>query len=202
MVIKSVSGPGVSLNGRRTRHNERLMKMYNRSSLAVFAATLVFNILCIKSSQGFVVGKLFAVRYGNTSSATALSMNIFNEGKKALVKRLAGDFDEVAIKARINNLIKENKVLMLSFTTCPFCLKAKACLDAKNAKYTAVELDKDPDGKAIRAVMADLVGRTSVPAIWIEEKFVGGCNDGPMGGVLKLDEAGKLDEMLKAAGAI
>ena len=35
-------------------------------------------------------------------------------------------------------------------------------LDAKNAKYTVVELDTDPDGKAIRAEMAD---RTVVMSI-------------------------------------
>lgn len=50
--------------------------------------------------------------------------------------------------------------------------------------------------------MGDRLGRTSVPAIWIQSKFVGGCNDGPMGGLLKLDEAGELDPLLKAAGAI
>jgi glutaredoxin 3 len=72
----------------------------------------------------------------------------------------------------------------------------------KNAKYVAVELDMDPEGKAIRAEMGELLGRTSVPAVWIDGKFVGGCNDGPMGGLVKLDEAGDLDGMLKAAGSI
>ena len=65
-----------------------------------------------------------------------------------------------------------------------------------------MELDTDPDGKAIRAEMADFVGRTSVPAIWIEGKFVGGCNDGPMGGIVKLNESGELTGLLKAAGAL
>lgn len=50
--------------------------------------------------------------------------------------------------------------------------------------------------------MGDLVGRTSVPAIWIQGAFVGGCNDGPMGGLMSLESEGKLDELLKAAGAI
>lgn len=70
------------------------------------------------------------------------------------------------------------------------------------AKYTVVELDTDPDGKAIRAEMADLVGRTSVPAIWIGGQFVGGCNDGPMGGLVKLDTAGELKGMLQGVGAL
>lgn len=65
-----------------------------------------------------------------------------------------------------------------------------------------VELDQDPEGKAIRAEMGDLIGRTSVPAIWIGGKFIGGCNDGPMGGIVKLEEAGDLDGLLETAGAI
>ena len=125
-----------------------------------------------------------------------------NEGKKALVKKLAGDYDQGAIRARIDSLINDNPVLMLSFTTCPFCIKAKEVLDAKNTKYTVVELDIDNDGKAIRAELGDVVGRTSVPAIWIGGDFVGGCNDGPLGGLVKLNDEGKLDGMLQSVGAI
>ena len=127
--------------------------------------------------------------------------DFLKNGKQALVKSLAGDYDKAAVRGRINNLIEENPVLMLSFTTCPYCIKAKACLDAKNIKYTVVELDTDAQGKAIRAELGDMVGRTSVPAIWIGKEFIGGCNDGPMGGVLQLDNVGRLDQMLKAAGA-
>ena len=91
---------------------------------------------------------------------------------------------------------------MFSFTTCPFCIKAKATLDEKGAKYTVLELDQIPDGKAIRAEMGDMLGRTSVPAIWIKGTFIGGCNDGPMGGINTLNSNNQLDGMLKAAGAI
>lgn len=75
-------------------------------------------------------------------------------------------------------------------------------MDEKGAKYTAIELDKEDDGKAIRAEMGELLGRTSVPAIWIEGTFIGGCNDGPMGGINSLNSSDKLDGMLKSAGAI
>jgi glutaredoxin len=47
-----------------------------------------------------------------------------------------------------------------------------------------------------------LLGRTSVPAIWINGQFVGGCNDGPMGGINQVKESGKLEGMLKDAGAL
>lgn len=44
-------------------------------------------------------------------------MDFLNEGKKALVKSLAGDYDASTIQQRIKSLIEENPVLMLSFTT-------------------------------------------------------------------------------------
>lgn len=50
--------------------------------------------------------------------------------------------------------------------------------------------------------MADVVGRTSVPAIWIGGDFVGGCNDGPMGGVVKLNDNGELKGLLEGVGAL
>ena len=62
----------------------------------------------------------------------ALTNSPLNEGKKAFVKMLAGNYDEAATKARLLSLIQEKPVLMPSFTTpdiSGFCVKAKALLD-------------------------------------------------------------------------
>lgn len=75
-------------------------------------------------------------------------------------------------------------------------------LDGKGASYRVVELDVVDDGKALRAEMAGIINRTSVPAIWIEGVYVGGCNDGGLGGIMKIDETGQLDQLLASAGAI
>lgn len=136
------------------------------------------------------------------SLQNALTNSPLNEGKKKLVRMLAGDYNKDEIQEKIGNFIEENPVLMLSFTTCPFCLKAKSVLDEKGVTYKAVELDQEPDGGAMRAEMANLIGRTSVPAIWIGGSFVGGCNDGPMGGIVKLNDSGELDSILKGVGAL
>jgi len=69
-------------------------------------------------------------------------------------------------------------------------------------KYTVVEVDEAVDGKALRAEMAEIFGRTSVPAIWIGGAFVGGCNDGPMGGLMKLEEKGELNALLESVALI
>ncbi len=60
------------------------------------------------------------------------------------------------------------------------------------------------NGNAYRAEMAEIIGRTSVPAIWINGKFIGGCNDGGENnqGIAQLDQSGKLDLLLKEAGVL
>lgn len=75
-------------------------------------------------------------------------------------------------------------------------------MDDLNVKYTVVELDEVPDGKALRAEMANIIDRTSVPAIWIDGTFIGGCNDGPKGGIVKLQQSGELVPLLKSARAL
>ena len=55
-----------------------------------------------------------------TTSSSSSQLHLFGflkEGKKALVKSIAGDYDETAINARIDNDISSNPVLMYSFTT-------------------------------------------------------------------------------------
>jgi len=52
-----------------------------------------------------------------TTTQLGSLMGFLNDGKKALVKTLAGDYDSVAIQERIQGVIKTNPVIMLSFTT-------------------------------------------------------------------------------------
>lgn len=45
-----------------------------------------------------------------------LTNSPLKEGKKALVKSLAGDYDEAKIRAKLEGYINDEPVLMLSFT--------------------------------------------------------------------------------------
>ena len=90
---------------------------------------------------------------------------------------------------------------MFSFSTCPFCKKAKAVLDKAGVKYTAIELNEmGSQGMAIRSELAQRTGRTSMPNIFIGGVGVGGCNDGP--GIMTLQSNGELIPMLQKAGAL
>eukprot|EP00448_Togula_jolla_P039901 CAMPEP_0170645250 /NCGR_PEP_ID=MMETSP0224-20130122/42967_1 /TAXON_ID=285029 /ORGANISM="Togula jolla, Strain CCCM 725" /LENGTH=225 /DNA_ID=CAMNT_0010976429 /DNA_START=57 /DNA_END=735 /DNA_ORIENTATION=+ len=133
--------------------------------------------------------------------ASALSTGPLNEGKIWLAKTMAGDYDEAAVSAKLESYISENPAVVFSFSTCPFCIKAKRELDDLGVKYLAVELDQMGDeGKQIRAELAKKTQRTSMPNIFIGGEGVGGCNDGP--GIMTLKSKGELVPMLESAGAM
>ena len=68
--------------------------------------------------------------------------------------------------------------------------------------YTVVELDEEDNGMAIKAELAGITGQTSVPQVFIGGEFIGGCNDGGIGGVMPLKSTGELEQRLIKAGAL
>eukprot|EP00873_Tetraselmis_striata_P016726 jgi/Tetstr1/436990/TSEL_025762.t1 len=141
-------------------------------------------------------GGKFVSWLGNTITASPL-----NEGKVRLARLQAGGYDPALARAKMEGLIASEKVVVFSFSTCPFCVKAKGLLEELGVEYAALELDEmGKEGYAIRAELAQDTGRTSMPNIWIDGQSIGGCNDGP--GLLALHREGKLAPMLEAAGVL
>ncbi|MEH6387183.1 MULTISPECIES: glutaredoxin 3 [Pseudomonas] len=82
-----------------------------------------------------------------------------------------------------------SEVTIYSSNYCPFCIRAKQLLDSKKIQYKEIVVDGQP---AVRAEMTRLAGgRTSVPQIWINDTYVGGCDQ-----LVALERSGKLDSML------
>ncbi|CAM9892911.1 unnamed protein product [Ascophyllum nodosum] len=129
--------------------------------------------------------------------------NPFAALKQGIARAGAGAYDEGAVQEAIDQDIKGNKVMVFSWTRCPFCKKAKSLLTdlvVNPTDYKFVELDEREDGNAIRYELSQMTGRTSVPQIWIDGEFVGGCNDGP--GIFTLMDRGELVPKLKTAGCL
>ena len=124
--------------------------------------------------------------------------------KQLIADLVAGEYNteetELFIDDFVKSAIANRQVAMFSFSTCPFCRRAKDYLEASDISYSALELDKldGNRGNEIRASLGKKVKRTSVPAIWIGDEFVGGCNDGP--GLLTLANQGKLKSILDNSG--
>jgi len=81
-----------------------------------------------------------------------------------------------------------SEVVMYSSGYCPYCMRARSVLDAKNVRYNVIDVDREP---AQRAEMRKRSGRTSVPQIWVGERHVGGFTD-----LWALESSGELDELL------
>lgn len=81
------------------------------------------------------------------------------------------------------------KVEIYTWSTCPFCLRAKSLLNKKGVNFTEYSIDGDEDARAKMAQRAN--GRRSLPQIFINDHHIGGCDD-----IHGLDRQGKLDEML------
>ncbi len=83
-------------------------------------------------------------------------------------------------------------VEIYTWSTCPFCVRAKALLDRKGVEYTEYCIDGD---EAARAKMSQRAhGRRSLPQIFINDQHVGGCDD-----IHALNAQGKLDPLLQAS---
>lgn len=66
-------------------------------------------------------------------------------------------------------------VEIYTWSTCPFCIRAKALLKQKGVEFTEYNLDGD---EAARDEMAARTGGPrSLPQIFIDDRHIGGCDD-------------------------
>jgi glutaredoxin 3 len=73
---------------------------------------------------------------------------------------------------------------------CPYCHWAKELLSRKGVKFR--EIDVTGNGHLRQEMSKRANGRSTVPQIFIGATHLGGCDE-----LYALDEAGKLDPMLK-----
>ena len=81
------------------------------------------------------------------------------------------------------------KVEIYTWSTCPFCIRAKSLLKKKEGDFIEYSVDGDEEAREKMAHRGD--GRRSVPQIFINDLHIGGCDD-----VYALESQGKLDELL------
>jgi len=77
---------------------------------------------------------------------------------------------------------------------CPYCKAAKARLTAKGVSFMNHDITDDPARRA--EMIARAGGRTTVPQIFIGDLHVGGNSD-----LVALDNAGRLDPLLRGRAA-
>lgn len=83
------------------------------------------------------------------------------------------------------------KVEIYTKLTCGFCYRAKKLLEMKKVPYEEYSVDV---GGAKKAEMIERTGgRMTVPQIFINGQYVGGCDE-----LMALEYQGKLDQLLAA----
>jgi len=80
------------------------------------------------------------------------------------------------------------EVTLYTTATCPYCMRALRLLDKKGVAYTNVLVTKE---KEAFEKIKQQTGWDTVPQIFIDGAFIGGCDD-----MLQLEREKKLDGML------
>ena len=76
------------------------------------------------------------------------------------------------------------RVEFYSADWCPFCMRAKALLDARGIAYEEINVDRIP---GFREKLVEMTGRMTIPQIIIDGEPVGGYDD-----IAALDRNGEL----------
>ena len=87
------------------------------------------------------------------------------------------------------------QITIYTKSTCSYCHAAKHLLREKNASFTEISVDGDPEG--FKAMSARAQGRMTVPQICFDDSHIGGCDD-----LYALEQTGKLDGLLSAGAHI
>lgn len=78
-------------------------------------------------------------------------------------------------------------VTIYTFSTCPYCIRAKRLMDNKGVKYEEIEISNNNEK------LEELKQRTNsatVPQIFINDRFIGGCDD-----IVELHKKGEFDKV-------
>ncbi|REH39945.1 glutaredoxin 3 [Paraperlucidibaca baekdonensis] len=82
------------------------------------------------------------------------------------------------------------KVIIYTTRTCPFCVRAKQLLRNKAISFDDIDVSNDPEQ---RAALTARSGSRTVPQVFINDTFMGGCDE-----LFGLERSGQLDQLTQA----
>ncbi|THU61471.1 hypothetical protein C4D60_Mb07t23620 [Musa balbisiana] len=111
----------------------------------------------------------------------------------AVAASLFGLSDASAAKkvAFVKKTVSSHDIVIFSKSYCPYCRKAKAVFKELKKEPYVVELDQREDGSEIQDALSEMVGRRTVPQVFIQGKHLGGSDD-----TVEAYESGKLLTLL------
>ncbi|EGG19340.1 hypothetical protein DFA_02127 [Cavenderia fasciculata] len=76
----------------------------------------------------------------------------------------------------VKQAISSNKLVIFSKTFCPYCVKAKQLFANLKVNAFVIELDNRGDCGECQDALKSITGVRSVPQIFVNQKFIGGCD--------------------------
>jgi len=118
--------------------------------------------------------------------------------KSAVAPGLAQNEKKAKLKRELEDTINNNKVVVFAKSWCPFCRKVGLALGKHGVvDMKVVEADYRSDEQDLISALQEITGKRSVPQVFIDKHFVGGCDD-----TIALDEKAELRGRLEKAGAL
>ena len=96
--------------------------------------------------------------------------------------------------AGFHEVLKSKKAVVVSKTSCTFCIRAKSILESATDSLEIFETDKITEGKKILDEAREDTGHRTLPIIYLGGKFIGGCDS-----LVKLEKSGELYTRLGVA---
>ncbi|KAJ0266460.1 Glutaredoxin-C4 [Hirschfeldia incana] len=91
----------------------------------------------------------------------------------------------------VKKTISSHKIVIFSKSYCPYCRRAKSVFSELNQVPHVVELDEREDGGSIQSALGEILGRRTVPQVFIDGKHIGGSDD-----TVDAHESGELAKLL------
>lgn len=79
--------------------------------------------------------------------------------------------------AFVKTTISSHSIVIFSKSYCPYCRRAKAVFKELKQEPYVIELDERDDGGKIQNALSEIVGRRTVPQVFINGKHLGGSDD-------------------------
>lgn len=99
--------------------------------------------------------------------------------------------------SRIDSMLLSSTVAIFSKTYCRYCAEVKQLFADMKTPSVVMELNNEPDGGELQNELKTRTGSSTVPSVWINGKFIGGCDD-----TRALHKSGKLAELLNEANNV
>ncbi|THU63001.1 hypothetical protein C4D60_Mb01t11110 [Musa balbisiana] len=79
--------------------------------------------------------------------------------------------------AFVKKTVSSHDIVIFSKSYCPYCMTAKAVFQELKKEPCVLELDEIEDGSEIQDALSDIVGRRTVPQVFVRGKHLGGSDD-------------------------